>query len=212
MKTGELIELISKDAGPVHRSQLSTVALGLAVGSLVSILIYLIAVGWRPDFGVAIETLRFPLKFAITIPLAVGGVGCILRLSRPAVPLGPWPWLMLAAAALLLASVAGELAVVPSAEWLRRLVGSNWYFCLSLIPLLSAAPLAGLLYALRSGAPENGDMAGAVAGLAAGGIAATLYASHCTDDSPLFVVTWYSLAIAMVTLAGMLIGRRLLRW
>ena len=55
-------------------------------------------------------------------------------------------------------------------------------------------------------------MAGAVAGLVAGGVGATLYAMHCTDDSPLFVALWYSLAVALVALAGAAAGRWLLRW
>jgi hypothetical protein len=38
------------------------------------------------------------------------------------------------------------------------------------------------------------------------------YATNCFDDSPLFVVTWYPLAIGTVTLAGYLSGRWLLRW
>ena len=41
---------------------------------------------------------------------------------------------------------------------------------------------------------------------------ATLYAFHCFDDSPLFVATWYTLATLVVTAAGALVGRRLLRW
>jgi hypothetical protein len=51
-----------------------------------------------------------------------------------------------------------------------------------------------------------------VAGLIAGGLAAALYATHCTDDSPLFVATWYSIAIGAVAVLGALLGRRLLRW
>jgi hypothetical protein len=46
----------------------------------------------------------------------------------------------------------------------------------------------------------------------AAGLAATLYASHCADDSPLFVATWYSLAIALVVAAGAWLGPRVLRW
>ena len=53
-------------------------------------------------------------------------------------------------------------------------------------------------------------MAGLTAG--AGAVAATFYARHCTDDSPLFVGLWYVLARAIVTLAGALGGSRLLRW
>jgi hypothetical protein len=81
-----------------------------------------------------------------------------------------------------------------------------------LIPLLSLGPLACIIYALRKGAPTNPGLAGAVAGLLASGIAATLYATHCTDDSPLFLATWYSLATGIVTLAGYAIGARALRW
>jgi hypothetical protein len=43
------------------------------------------------------------------------------------------------------------------------------------------------------------------------GLAATLYASHCTDDSPLFVATWYTIATALVTAIGALVGSRVLR-
>jgi hypothetical protein len=44
------------------------------------------------------------------------------------------------------------------------------------------------------------------------GLAATLYASHCTDDSPLFVATWYTIATALVTALGALIGSKVLRY
>jgi hypothetical protein len=93
-----------------------------------------------------------------------------------------------------------------------RLVGHNARFCLTLIPLLSIGPLACLLAALREGAPSNPGLAGAVAGLAASGIAATFYAANCTDDSALFVITWYPIATLIVATAGYLIGRKLLRW
>jgi hypothetical protein len=83
---------------------------------------------------------------------------------------------------------------------------------LSLIPFLSIGPLACILLALRQGAPTEPGLAGAVAGLVSGGIAATLYASHCTDDSPLFVATWYPMAIGGVALVGYVAGSRLLRW
>jgi hypothetical protein len=44
------------------------------------------------------------------------------------------------------------------------------------------------------------------------GLAATLYASHCTDDSPLFVATWYTVATALVRGIGALAGAKLLRY
>jgi len=44
------------------------------------------------------------------------------------------------------------------------------------------------------------------------GLAATLYASHCTDDSPLFVMTWYSIATALVAAIGAFVGSKVLRF
>ena len=55
-------------------------------------------------------------------------------------------------------------------------------------------------------------LAGAVAGLVSGGIAATFYAAHCTDDSPLFVAIWYTIAIAALTAIGAVGARGLVRW
>jgi hypothetical protein len=51
-----------------------------------------------------------------------------------------------------------------------------------------------------------------VGGLAAGGLAAAIYALFCDQDSPLFVATWYVLGVLIVTAIGAAIGSRLLRW
>ena len=52
----------------------------------------------------------------------------------------------------------------------------------------------------------------ALAGAASAGIAALLYSSHCPDDSPLFVATWYPLATLICISVGALAGRRFLAW
>jgi hypothetical protein len=46
----------------------------------------------------------------------------------------------------------------------------------------------------------------------AGGIAATFYAAQCTDDSPLFVATWYTIAIAGLALIGAATADRFAHW
>ena len=105
-----------------------------------------------------------------------------------------------------------ELMVVPPDLWMPRLIGHNMRFCTTMIPLFALGPLVLLLWAFRRGAPDNPARAGAVAGLIAGGIGAAFYAAHCFDDSPLFVATWYTLAIGVVTGLGALLGSRFLRW
>jgi hypothetical protein len=92
------------------------------------------------------------------------------------------------------------------------LVVSNAIVCLVSIPMLSLPLLMAGLMVLRSGAPTNPKLAGLIVGLMAGGFGATLYAAHCTDDSPLFGMTWYTLAIAIVALIGTAAGQRLLKW
>ena len=77
---------------------------------------------------------------------------------------------------------------------------------------MSLPLLAGALFGLRHGAPTRPAVAGAIAGMLSAGFAATLYASHCTDDSPLFVATWYTVATALVAAVGALAGSRLLRF
>ena len=91
-------------------------------------------------------------------------------------------------------------------------MGHNSLWCMAMIPLLGVAPLAAGMWALRQAAPVRPALTGAVVGMLSAGIAGFLYALHCTDDSPLFVAIWYSLATALLTLAGALLGRRLLRW
>jgi hypothetical protein len=95
---------------------------------------------------------------------------------------------------------------------MTRLVGSNSRTCLAAIPAMSLPLLAAALIGLRHGAPTRPAAAGAVAGLLSAGLAATLYASHCTDDSPLFVATWYTIATMLVTAIGALAGSRVLRF
>jgi hypothetical protein len=43
-------------------------------------------------------------------------------------------------------------------------------------------------------------------------VSATFYAAHCFDDSPLFVATWYTIAVIILTGLGALGGRFLVRW
>src|SRR5437879_11530362 len=94
---------------------------------------------------------------------------------------------------------------------ITRLVGNNSRLCRIAIPLMSLPLLAAALVGLRHGAPTRPAVAGAIAGLLSAGLAATLYASHCTDDSPLFVATWYTIATASVTAIGAGAGSRVLR-
>lgn len=212
MKTDDLINALVIDL-PASRLRFTRRLVGaVALGALISAALFLLTMGLRPDIESARATLRFLFKFVVTLSLAATAGGLVYRLARPGVPTGGWRRALLLAPALLALGVGAELAATPPATWLPGLVGANAIYCLMLIPLLSLAPLALLMLALRDGAPTRPGLTGAAAGLVASGVAAAIYASHCTDDSPLFVAAWYSLATGVVTLAGYVIGKRVLRW
>jgi hypothetical protein len=211
VKTDDLIKLMAEDA-PVRMRIGKALSMALAVGLAGAVILLLSTVGLREGMADAIASLRVAFKVAITVTLAVIACALTFRIGRPGVPLTAVAVLLIVPLAMLVVAVIAELSVLPMSLWRERLVGEHPVFCLYFIPLLSVVPLAAFLLALREGAPASPGLAGAAAGLAAGAIAAAVYAWHCTDDSPLFVASWYVAAIAVVTLAGFLIGRRLLRW
>jgi hypothetical protein len=51
-----------------------------------------------------------------------------------------------------------------------------------------------------------------MAGLTAGALGAAIYALHCGETGGAFVLVWYSLGMVTPALAGLVLGRRLLRW
>lgn len=211
MQTDDLISLLAKDARV--RVRFGQIFLGaLGIGVVISAVLLLSTLGIRKNMAEAIETPRVLFKLGLTLLLAITSTRLAFRIGKPGVSLRSAALALLLPLAALLAGIVAELVAVPRDAWGKSLEGQYWSFCLFFVPTLSIAPLAAILYSIRHGAPENPGMAGAAAGLAASGIAVAIYAWHCPDDSPLFVATWYSIGILVVTAAGSLIGRRVLRW
>jgi hypothetical protein len=214
MRTSELIDALIEDhaarpkAGSLRRTFFAAMTAGFGVAAAT----FALTLGVRPDIASAIETWRYDFKFVITITLAVTSARLVWRLARPAADPRPAALAMAAAPLLLLGAVLYELLVTPQAEWLPRALGAHPVPCMMSIALLSLAPLAAAIYALRRSAPLKPGLAGAAAGLLANALATTLYAIHCPDDSPLFGAIWFTLSFGIIALLGMFAGRRVLRW
>ena len=212
MRTYEFIAALSADPVPEPIRLGRRFALALVLGLVGSLAIYALLMGPRPDIAEAARTARFCLKSIDSLAFALPSLLLTLKLARPdAKPKALALWL-LAPFILLGAGVVVELLVVPRDEWLPRLIGHNSMFCMRMIPLLAAPILVTLIVALRAGAPTRPALTGALAGAASAGIAALLYSSHCPDDSPLFVATWYPLATLICMGVGAIVGRRFLAW
>jgi len=212
MDTDQLIRTLAADN--THRAPRVGVLLttGLLVAAPFSILIFATFLGVRPDVMTAMHNPFFDTKFAVTLSLAIPAIVISLHLSRPEALMRGWGWLLLLPVGLLAVAIGSEAMMAPAMPMTMRLVGKNSRWCLSAIPAMSLPLLAGALFGLRHGAPSRPALAGALAGLLSAGLAATLYASHCTDDSPLFVATWYTIATAVVTAIGAFAGSKVLRY
>ncbi|MCA1456786.1 DUF1109 domain-containing protein [Bradyrhizobium sp. BRP22] len=212
MDTDQLIRTLAADNTQRERPVGFALMLALLAAAPVSLLMFFTELGVRPDVMTAMRNPFFDLKFAVTIALAASAIAVSLHLSRPEASLRGFGLWLLVPAGLLVAGISGEMMMPQRAPMMTRLVGNNSRACLISIPLMSLPMLAGALLGLRHGAPARPAVAGAIAGLVAAGLAATLYASHCTDDSPLFVATWYTLGTIVVAAIGALIGSKVLRY
>jgi hypothetical protein len=212
MKTDDLIRALAADHRPAGPAPAAALLLAALAGLAVSAAAFAMWVGLRPGLGGLVTSWAFMLKPVEMILLAAAAAAMVLKLAKPGLSPRRAALIAALAPAIMIAALAVELTGVPRSEWLVRLAGVHWYICVTNMVLLALPLLAALLVGLRCGAPTRPALAGAAAGLLAGALSAGLYISHCPDDSPIFVAAWFTLAIAIVTALGALLGTRVLRW
>lgn len=211
MDTARLIEILASDRRPWPRDPQPELRKAAAFATALAAAIVFATLSIRPDLSDAAATPAFAWKLASTASLGAGSFSLVLKLSRPG---DDW----LAAAANLTPALAlvGTGAIL---DYLSRPAGlatgsldPSGLTCLSSIVLAGVAPLCAILAALRRAAPTHPAIAGAAAGLSAGGITATFFAAHCASASLIFTATWYSLACVALAALGAAVGHWLIRW
>lgn len=211
MKTDDLIRTLAADMTR-PRPVIALLMLGLIPSLVIAVTGIGGVLGFRPDLATSLMTPVSAVRIVLTLALGLVAMRIALMLARPegrgiarlwplavvgAVAIGLWVW---------------AFATTPADARQMATAGKTMVTCLVTIPIVSVLPVASLLIALRRGATTVPALAGFVAGLAGSGLAAAIYALHCTEDSPLFYVTWYGLAIMGVSLVSTVIGSRILRW
>jgi hypothetical protein len=213
MRTDDFIKVLAADRVTTPVSLNRLFGLFLIPSLAFALLLYASKLGLRPHFFEMLgEDPRVLFKIGLMLLLISLLAPLVLRIARPGIRCGRALRTLWLVPGLLILGDLAELMTVPQTDWMARLIGHNALFCLTCIPLLAAAPLVAILMALREGAPTNPALAGALGGLLAGAFGAMLYATHCPDDSPLFVAVWYSIAIGFITGLGALAGSRWLSW
>jgi hypothetical protein len=213
MKTEDLVALLSTNLEPVDRSAiLRTLFIAVGGGVVVALGIAFFGLGVRSDLATTRALIFLALKLAFAIGIVGLAIVYLTRLTRPGGERKLSPLLIVLPFLVIVLLAAISLGSAPREHWDRMIVGNDWLECLLSIPIIAIVPFAASIWAVRRGAPTNLVRAGACAGLVAGGVSAIGYALHCTDDSLPFIAVWYGGTIVLCTLAGALLGPRLLRW
>lgn len=211
MKTDDLIDALAAGLEPARPARLSAPLLGGAAA--VAVLGVVLWLGVRPHFIDAFQGPALWWKAAYTLVLASTALWLGARLGKPGADVRR-PAVSLVAIAIIAVACGGiELAAMPQGDRLAAWLGHSWTVCGRNIFVISlfAGPLVFL--SARKFAPTRPGIAGFALGVAAGGIAATVYGLlYCGEVSVAFVATWYSLGVLAAGLTGAAAGHFALRW
>lgn len=212
MKTEELIGALG--AQPLPAPALDPRRLGAQVVALVALVVavFLAVLGPRDGLGQALAEPLVALKTALPLTLAALAYPLALASLRPEARPGARGWLLAAPGAVTAALWGITFLRTPAPARFAEVSPASLAECLVLIPLISALPAWAALKLAQRGAPSHPARTGALLGLAVSASAAAGYSFFCIRDNPLFYITWYGVAIALVTLASALAGHRWLRW
>jgi len=213
MTSDQLIDLLVADLKPVNRRRiLHAVIIALAVGLAAALGVMTLTFAFSPELldGRNLEFLSIKLLFASAVVATTATF--LPQLARPGVKMRRMPVLILMPFVVLAATAAVALATAHSSAWAGMIVEKDSLTCLPAILLLAILPFTALIWALRAGAPIDLTRAGAIVGLAAGGLGAFACAFPCTEQSLPSIALWYGLPISICAAVGAKLGPSLLRW
>lgn len=212
MKTEDLVSALAQSPAV---TPLRPIRIGAAILALITacILAFLLVAGPRAGLVIALTTPMVAAKTVLPLLISAVALVAVLRLMRPegsdSVRSYGMGWAALAVCALLYA-IGFTTQARPL--WFGDLSPMSVAECLGLILLLSLPALVLSFVLVRQGASTSPVRSGAALGLAVSAGATAGYSLYCTQDNPIFYVTWYGMAILITTALGAVAGDRFLRW
>ena len=212
MKTNDLIALLASDTLQPQKPMRQQLLRQLVLGAVVCGVLLFTLFGLNPQMDQMAVHPAFITKMLWLTALMGFSLYGLFRLARPGVGAGHTLWgiglALLAMFSLGLLQLLQTDSGAQTAQWM----GGSWQVCSVSITALSLPVLGALLWALRQLAPTRPVLTGAVAGVLAGSLAASIYSLHCTETSLTFFAVWYVAGMALATALGALLGTRWLRW
>ncbi len=213
MKTDDLVSMLARHPELLTgQAPLARPVAAFATAALVSTVLMVAALGLRPDLAQAAGLPMFWVKIAFPAAMALPALYACGRLAHPGMRARAALVVIVVALAAMTLLAAVIVTGAAPVERAALVFGTTWKSCLVNISWLSAPVFATLFWLMRGMAPTNQRLAGAACGLAAGGVAAVIYALHCPELAAPFVAIWYFLGMLIPTAAGAALGPRSLRW
>jgi len=213
MSNDALIDKLVGDLRPVPRPRLGPQFVTLLILAVVELVGFLALGTIRPDLGAALGRAAFWWKMAGLGILALIGENVALQSFSPAsLPrkgLRRWG---LALTAIVLVGVGIDVAGQGLDGLAARLMWRMGVECLAVMTVLSVPPVIALGYMMRRGAPTDLEASASAVGVAAAAWGAFIFAFHCPSDDPFYIVFWYALGCAAITLVARAILPLTSRW
>jgi hypothetical protein len=209
--TNDLIARLSI-APPAPPLRPALLALAMVAAIVIPALVFLGVLGLRPDLARAWSNPVVPFKTILPLLTCGLSMSLLLRLSRPEARLGLLPWFYAVPAAAAVALWLGAFILRAPSDRFAEVGTASLAECFGGVLCLSIVPTLVALRALRQGASTQPALSAALTGLTAASGATAGYSLFCTRDNPLFFVTWYGLAILIVTGLAAWFGKRMLVW
>ncbi len=213
MSNDPLIDTLVGDLRPVARPRFAPRIVLLVLLAGVELAGFLALGTMRPDIGAALGRAAFWWKMAGLAVLALIGVDVALRSfspeSSPRKGLRRWA---LALGGIVVAGVVIGVAGEGVDDLAARLMWRMGVECLIVMTLLSLPPVIALGSMMRRGAPTDHQASAAAVGVAAAAWGAFIFAWHCPSDDPFYIVFWYALSCAAITLLARAVLPLISRW
>ena len=208
-----IIDRLVDDLQPVRPRAAWRDGLQLGALALAELALVLMIGQQRADLHTAMRGTMFWWKMGSVFAVAVAGLAALVLSLDPAE--GPRRGRRLiasvAAGALLAGAVIGGIAALPGSVSARLDVREG-LLCLRNTLVLSLPMVLAIIWVARRAAPTRPRSVATVAGVAAAGWGAFVFAWSCDHSDPLYVVVWYGTAVLLGAGLGRWLLPRALRW
>lgn len=169
--------------------------------------------GFRDDIVEQLSSAAVNLELVLLLGMTASAAMAAFCLSRPDSHQKPWikylPFGFLVAWALVaFAGSAGDLQLAD----FRNAMTLQQSVCAQHIVLISIPPGIAMFFILRMGATIRCCWAGSMAAWSVTAVTYMLMRLIEKNDDPAHLIVWHVLPIVLICIAGMMIGRFVLRW